>query len=112
MHDKLKQNQDKETGLERALFDNINATNKNRTASLDGAVNPEDLADGRHNGNIRVDRRKVSDVRQAITAFAVQDNTAGILQNIQSNKRERAELGGAALDMSSGEMQLSDRIGS
>lgn len=112
LHDKLKQVQDKHTGLERALFDNINAANKNRTASLDGAVNAEDLADGRHNGNIRVDRRKVADVRQAIMAFAVQDNSANILQNIEGVKRERAELGGAALDMSSGNMQLNDRIGS
>jgi hypothetical protein len=112
MHDKLKQVQDKETGLDRALFDNINATNKNRTASLDGAVNPEDLADGRHNGNIRVNRRMVADVRQAVMAFAVPDTSANILQNKESVKRERAELGGAALDMASGNMQLNERMGS
>lgn len=112
MHDKLKQNQDKETGLDRALFDNVNAVNKNRTASLDGAVNAEDLGDGRHNGNIRVNRRFVGDVRQAVMAFAVADNSANILANKQELKRERTELGGAALDMSSGNMQLNDRMGS
>jgi hypothetical protein len=112
MHDKLKQRQDKDTGLERALFDNINATNKNRTASLDGAVNTDDLADGRHNGNIRVNRRMVADVRQAVMAFTVPDTSANILANIEFGKRERAELGGAALDMASGNMQLNDRMGS
>lgn len=112
MHDKLKQVQDKSTMLDRALGDNINATNKNRTASLDGAVNPEDLADGRHNGNIRVDRRKVADVRQAVMAFTVPDTSANILANKDAVKRERAELGGAALDMASGNMQLNERMGS
>lgn len=112
LHDKLKQTQDKHTGLERALFDNVNASNKNRTASLDGAVNADDLADGRHNGNIRINPRKVADVRQAVMAFAVQDTSANILQNIEAVKRERAELGGAALDMASGPMQLNDRMGS
>ena len=112
LHDKLKQVQDKHTGLERVLFDNLNASNKNRTASLDGAVNAEDLADGRHNGNIRVNRRMVSDVRQAVVAFSVQDTSANVLQNIEAVKRERAELGGASLDMASGPMQLNDRMGS
>lgn len=112
LHDKLKQTSDKHTGLERALLDNVNATSKNRTASLDGVVNDQDLADGRVNGNLRVNRRLVADVRQAVMAFTIPDTSANILANIQAVKAERAELGGAALDMSSGNMQLNDRMGS
>lgn len=112
LHDKLKQTSDKHTGLERALLDNVNATSKNRTASLDGVVNDQDLSDGRVNGNLRVNRRMVSDVRQAVMAFTIPDTSANILANINAVKAERAELGGAALDMSSGNMQLNDRMGS
>lgn len=112
LHDKLKQTQDKHTGLDRLLFDNLNAAIKNRTASLDGAVNSEDLAAGRVNGNIRVNRRMVSDVRQAVMAFSVPDLSGNILANIDALKRERAEMGGAALDMAAAPMQLNERMGS
>lgn len=112
LHDKLKQTSDKTTGLERALLDNVNATSKNRTASLDGVVNDQDLSDGRVNGNLRVNRRFVSDVRQAVMAFTIPDTSANILANLQAVKAQRAEAGGAALDMSTGAMQLNDRMGS
>ena len=45
--------------------------------------------------------------------IVVPDISAGILQNIEHQKRSRAELGGAALDLSTGNMQLaSDQVGS
>jgi hypothetical protein len=109
--DKLSQTQDINTGLLRALMDNINAATKNRTASLDGAVNPDDLADGRVNGNIRV-KKSVQDVRMAVMPFTIPDLSQGILANIQHQNSVRSEMGGAALDMASGNMQLNDRVGS
>jgi hypothetical protein len=45
-------------------------------------------------------------------AFSVPDTSANILANIEAVKRERAELGGAALDMASAPLQLNDRMGS
>lgn len=110
--DKLKWVQDSTTGLTRGLMDNLNATSKNRTAHLDGAVEESDLTDGRVNGSIRVDPRYAQDVRQAITAFAVPDTSGNILANLDHFRRVRTESGGAALDMASGQMQLSDRVGS
>jgi len=112
LYDKLKTNQDVNTGLERALLDNVNTVNKNRTASFDGLVNVDDLSDGRTNNNIRVRFGVVPDVRQAITAFTIPDQSAGILSNIQDQRQRRAEMGGAALTLATGEMQLNDRVGS
>lgn len=108
--DKLRQNCDVDTGLQRALMDNVNTVTKNRTAYLDGKVEPSDLESGRPNGDIRV--RGVADVRQGITPFNVPDLTQGILANLQDNRSVRAELGGAALELATGNMQLNDRLGS
>lgn len=108
-YDKLWQTQDEHTGLKRALYDNVNAVTKNRTVSLDGPVSHEDLADGRPNGNIRVrfgEGDGVVDVRQAVMALQIPDNSANILANIDALKRERSELGGAALDLQSANMQV------
>lgn len=112
LFDKLKWVQDSTTGLTRALMDNLNATNKNRTAHLDGVVEETDLTDGRINGSIRVDPKLVQDVRQAVTAFAVPDTSPNILANLEHFRRVRSEAGGASLDMSTGQMQLNDRVGS
>lgn len=113
LFDKLKQNQDINTGLNRALLDNVNTVNKNRVAYFDGIANADDIADGRTNGQIRVRQNSgIQDVRQAITAFTIPDVSAGILQNIENQRQSRAELGGAALTLATGELQLSDRAGS
>lgn len=108
--DKLRQNCDLETGLLRALMDNVNTTTKNRTAYLEGKIEPSDLESGRPNGDIRA--RGVPDVRQAIMPFNVPDLTQGILANLQDNRSVRAEMGGAALELATGNMQLNDRLGS
>jgi hypothetical protein len=112
LHDKLKGVQDTTTAQTRALMDNLNATNKNRTAHLDEVVEADDLTDGRVNGSIRVKPGLVQDVRQAIVTMPIHDTSANILANLEHMRRVRGELGGAAVDMASGEMQLNERIGS
>ena len=112
LFDKLKQTQDLNTGLQRALLDNVNTNNKNRTAYLDGKVNTDDLADGRPNGNVRV-KASVGDVRAAMSAFSIPDMSNGILANLDYQRSIRTELGGASLEMASGQMQMAGgRIGS
>lgn len=112
LFDKLRQTQDINTGLQRALMDNVNTVIKNRVAYLDGKVNVDDLADGRPNGNIRV-RASVGNVNNAIQAFNQPDISSGILQNLNYQRQMRTELGGASLELATGQMQMSGgRIGS
>jgi hypothetical protein len=112
MYDKLKSTQDTSTALTRGLMDNLNAVTKNRTAHFDGIVETDDLEDGRVNGSIRVKPGIVQDVRAAVTGFTVPDASANILQNLEHTRRMRSEMGGASLDMATGQMQLNDRVGS
>jgi hypothetical protein len=112
LFDKLKGVQDSATALNRALFDNLNATNKNRVSYLDGVVEEGDITDGRVNGGIRVNPDRVQDVRAAVAAFSVPDTTPNILMNIEHQRKIRSEMGGATLDMATGQMQLNDRLGS
>ena len=113
LFDKLKQTQDINTGLERALLDNANATNKSRLIVRDGKVNSDDLEDGRVNGRIRVKNSHQGTLDEAVRALVVPDISQGILLNIEHQKRSRAELGGAALDLATASAQLgSDQIGS
>ena len=112
LFDKLKQNQDVRTGLRRALLDNVTATNKARLAGLDGVVNVDDVSDGRVNNMVRV-KNIVADVRSAVMPIITQDTSANLLANLESTARERSEMGGAALDMQSANMQIGgDRMGS
>lgn len=112
LFDKLKWVQDSTTALTRALMDNLNATNKNRTAHLDGVCETTDIEDGRTNGSIRVNPQLVQDVRQAVMAFGIPDTSANILSNLDHFRSVRSESGGAALDLATGQMQLNDRVGS
>jgi hypothetical protein len=110
--DKLKQNQDIRTALRRALLDNVTATTKNRLAGFDGIVNQDDVTDGRVNNLIRV-KPTVPDIRAALMPLVVPDTSSNILANLESTARERSEMGGAALDMQSAQMQIGgDRMGS
>lgn len=112
LFDKIKWVQDSTTALTRALMDNLNATNKNRTAHLDGVCEEQDITDGRTNGSVRVNPALVQDVRAAIMAFGVPDTSANILANLDHFRSVRSEAGGAALDLATGQMQLNDRVGS
>ncbi len=112
LYDKLKQNQDIRTALRRALLDNVTATTKNRLAGLEGIVNVDDVTDGRVNNLVRV-KPIVPDIRAAIMPLVVPDTSSNILANLESTARERSEMGGAALDMQSAQMQIGgDRMGS
>lgn len=112
LYDKLRMRQDVNTGLERALLDNVNTSIRNGKAYLDGAVNEQDLADGRPAKDIRV-RRSVGDVRQAIMSFDQPDLSSGILANLEYQRQKSTELGGASLELATGQMQMSGgRIGS
>lgn len=112
LHDKLKQTQDIRTQLRRALLDNVNATTKNRLAGLDGVVNEDDVTSGRVNNFIRV-KNLVPDVAQALMPLVVPDTSANILANLESTAKERSEMGGAALDLQTAQMQIGgDRMGS
>lgn len=112
LHDKLKAGQDSSTAMKRALMDNLNATTKNRTAHFDGVAEEQDINDGRTNGSIRVKPGVVPDVRMAVAAFQVPDTSGNIIQGLEYLKRDRAEMGGASLDMATGQAQLTDRVGS
>lgn len=110
MYDKLRQTQDIRTGLKRALMDNATAVNQGRIAYLDGKVNVEDLDSRRADRSIRVSG--VPDVNQAMTAIVIPDLTQGLLANIENERRERSEMGGASLDMASGQLRMNERMGS
>lgn len=112
LHDKLKAGQDSSTAMTRALMDNLNATTKNRTAHFDGVAEEQDINDGRTNGSIRVKPGVVPDVRMAVAAFQVPDTSGNIINGLEYMKRSRAEMGGASLDMATGQAQLTDRVGS
>lgn len=109
--DKLRMGQDVNTALQRALLDNVSATSKNRIAYLDGKANPDDVADGRVNGAIRV-KASVARVSDAVMGFVVPDTSGSIVNAIDHQRRIRTELGGSTLDMQAGEMQVSKQVGS
>jgi hypothetical protein len=111
LYDKLRQIQDVSTGLQRGLLDNVTATNKPRVAYLDGLVNVDDLDNGRPNASVRV-RKAAGNVQNAVSAIIIPDLSAGILQNLEHQRSRRSEMGGAALDLATGQMQLNERMGS
>lgn len=112
LYDKLRQTQDLNTGLQRALLDNVNTSIRNGKAYLDGAVNEQDLASPEPAKDIRV-RRSVGDVRSAIMSFDQPDLSSGILSNLEYQRQLRTELGGASLELATGQLQMAGgRIGS
>lgn len=112
LYDKLKQTQDINTALHRGLMDNVNATTKNRVGAIDGWANMDDLSDGRPDGVIRV-KPMAQAVGNALMPFNVPDTSANILANIEHQNRVRSEMGGAALDMQSANVQIGgDGMGS
>ena len=112
LYDKLRTTQDINTGLNRALLDNVNTVTKQRLAYLDGKANVDDVSDGRTNGSIRV-KANVGDIRTALMPFAVPDQSMGILAGINNQREIRTEMGGAALELASGQAQIGgDRMGS
>lgn len=111
LYDKLRQVQDVSTGLQRGLLDNVTATNKPRIGYLDGLVNVDDLDNGRPNASVRV-KKSVGDVNRAVAPIIIPDMSQGILANLEFQRSLRSEMGGAALDLATGQMQLNERLGS
>jgi hypothetical protein len=111
LYDKLRQVQDVSTGLQRGLLDNVTATNKPRVGYLDGIVNVDDLDNGRPNASVRV-KKSIGDVNRAVAPIIVPDMSQGILANLEHQRSLRSEMGGAALDLATGSMQLNERMGS
>jgi hypothetical protein len=111
LYDKLRQIQDINTGLERALMDNATAVNQARIAYLDGKVNTEDLDSRRADRSIRV-RASVPSIDHALKPIVIPDMSQGLLANIQYQRQVRAEMGGAALEMATGQLRLNERMGS
>lgn len=109
--DKLRQTQDINTALTRALLDNVQATSKSRLAYLDGKANPDDIADGRVNGAIRV-KSSVARVSDAVMPFVVPDTSSGVREAINHQRGIRTELGGASLDMQTAQVQFNKQMGS
>lgn len=110
LYDKLRQTQDIRTGLKRALLDNATVINQGRIAYLDGKVNVDDLDSRRADRSIRV--TGVASIDQALKAIEIPDLSQGLLANIQNERQERAEMGGAALEMATGQLRLNERLGS
>ncbi len=111
LYDKLRQLQDVTTGLQRALLDNVEAINRPKIAALDGMVNQDDLDNQRVTGTIRV-RASAGDVNRAVAPIVVPDISPGLLANLEYQRSIRTELGGASLDLATGNMQLNERLGS
>lgn len=111
LYDKLRTTQDVTTGLQRALLDNVEAINRPKLAALDGMVNQDDLDNQRVTGTIRV-RQAAQDIHRAIMPIQIPDISAGLLMNLEYQRQIRTEMGGAALELATGQMQVADRVGS
>lgn len=111
LYDKLRTVQDVTTGLQRALLDNVEAINRPKLAALDGLVNQDDLDNQRVTGTIRV-RQAAQDVARAIMPIQIPDISPGLLMNLEYQRGIRTEMGGAALELATGQMQVADRVGS
>ncbi len=111
--DKLKSTQDITTALTRMLNDNANAVTMNRIAVIEGACNSDQLTDQDPSGVLQFARSKVGgDIRNGIMPLQTQDLTAGLVTSLNYQRSVRSEMGGASLDVGTGQVQLPDRMGS
>ena len=108
MHDRLKSIQDINTALFRSTLDNFASSNYQEVVVNENA-NPDDFLNRRPGGINRVE----GDVRAAVMAMPIVPQVDAGLQMMQHLRSVRAERGGAALEMATGEMQLFEsQIGS
>lgn len=113
IYDKLKSTQDITTALTRMLNDNANAVTMNRIAVIQGACDGDQLTDQDPSGVLQFNRSKVNgDIRNGVMPIQVQDLTAGLVTGLTYQRSVRTEMGGASLDVGSGQVQLPDRMGS
>src|SRR5690606_7174127 len=113
LYDKERTTQDVTTGLQRALLDAVNALVMNRIAVLKGAVSGDQLTDNDPSGVLQVKAGPTrGDIRNGVLPIQIPDITPGLLANLAYQRQVRAEMGGAALDISTAQVQLPERVGS
>lgn len=111
--DKIRSTQDQGTALTRMLNDNANAVTMNRLAVIEGAANNDQLTDQDPTGVLQIRKSyAMGDIRNAVMPIQTMDLTAGLIAGLQYNRTVRAEMGGASLEVGTGQVQLPDRMGS
>lgn len=110
LYDRLKTVQDGKTAAVRQWLDNLANCNNSRTVVND-AINIDDAKIGRPGGLIRV--QGMAPVGEAIMPLPVIDAGPAAMSFLAYMDQVRADRGGAALQMASGEMQVaSSQVGS
>jgi len=113
MFDKVRTTQDQGTALTRMLNDNANAVTMNRLAVIEGAANNDQLTDQDPSGVLQIRKSyAMGDIRNAVMPLQTMDLTQGLIAGLQYNRTVRAEMGGASLEVGTGQVQLPDRMGS
>jgi hypothetical protein len=110
MFDKLKHIQETNTGLTRALLNNVQVVNRPRVAYNEDEVDGDDLANPDPFAGIAV--RGSRPVNELVQPIVIQDLTAGLLQNLEYQRTIRDELGGSALQIASSETSVGTNVGS
>jgi hypothetical protein len=110
LYDRLKTVQDAKTAIQRQWIDNLANCNNSRTVVND-SVNLEDYLNGRPGGAVRV--KGIGPVGESIQPLPVLDAGPAAQAYLAYMDQVRADRGGAALQMASGEQQLAKaQIGS
>jgi hypothetical protein len=113
VYDKVRSTQDQGTALTRMLNDNANAVTMNRLAVIEGAANNDQLTDQDPTGVLQIRKSyAMGDIRNAVMPIQVLDLSAGLIAALNYNRGVRAEMGGASLEVGTGQVQLPDRMGS
>lgn len=113
LYDKIRTTQDQGTALTRMLNDNANAVTTNRLAVIEGAANSDQLTDQDPSGVMQIRKSyAMGDIRNAVMPIQTLDLSAGLIAALNYNRSVRAEMGGASLEVGTGQVQLPDRMGS
>ena len=110
LFDKLKHIQEINTGLTRALLNNAQIVNRPRVAYNEDEVDGDDLSNPDPFASIAT--RGTRPVNELVQAIQIPDMSAGLLQNLDYQRKVRDELGGSALQISAGETQVGQAVGS
>ena len=110
LFDKLKHIQEINTGLTRALLNNVNIVNRPRIAYNEDEVDGNDLSNPDPFAGIAT--RGTRPVGELVQAIQIPDLSPGLLQNLDYQRTVRDELGGSALQISSGETSVGTNVGS
>ncbi len=100
IYEMQKQIQDVKTQVLRQYLDNLECANNSRLGYVEGKVNLDDLLNGRVNGVIGLKHP------DALVPLPNTDISMQCITGLQYMDEVRSQRGGAALDMSMGEMQI------